>query len=325
MDAASAPELSSGHALAAARAPQRPEHLGTEGRDTTRTGCPICFAPDTALLYVKHGFPLHRCAACEAVFVATPPAPEALTALYSAAYFTEGGAGYRDYIADAATHRRQARRYLAVLDRLGIAPGRLLDVGCAAGFFLDEARRHGWTVRGCDLSDYAQLHATRLGVPVDQRDFLDPEFVLPEGSIEVATMFNVLEHVRDPRGAADKLSRLVRGGGHVLLETWDPRSWFARILGSAWPTYAPPTVLHCFTPTTLRHVFPAPLWTLILYRPALKWISLRHGLSLIEHEGHRSVLTRPLAWLRASWIGRIDIPYYLRDLTIAVLRRNART
>src|SRR5262245_20638870 len=100
--------------------------------------CPICRSAAHGLLSVKNGYPLHRCRNCELTYSAQPPVGEALTELFSAAYFTDGGTGYPDYIADEPVHRKQARKYLREIAALGIEPGTLLDVGCAAGFFLDE-------------------------------------------------------------------------------------------------------------------------------------------------------------------------------------------
>lgn len=315
-----------GAAVASADPPGTPpasgEAVAGAGGERAPLACSICDAPAPPRLFVKDGYPLHRCGRCEVVFSARPPAGDALTALYSAAYFTDGGYGYPDYLADEPAHRRQARKYLRVLARAGAPTGALLDVGCAMGFFLDEARRRGWSVRGCDLSAYAQQYAAgALGLDVDRVAFLDPAFAPPPASFDAATLFNVLEHLADPPAAAAKLARLVRPGGFVLLETWDPRSWFARALGSAWPTYAPPTVIHCFTPRTLGFVFPAPQWSLVRYRPVAKWISVRHGLALLEHEGRGTVMAGAVRALRGSWVGRLQVPYYLRDLTLALLRR----
>src|SRR5437762_5125246 len=129
--------------------------------------CPVCGAASPPLAFVKNGYPMHRCDSCEVVFSAAPPEGEKLEALYSAEYFTEGGAGYPDYIADERTHRHQARSYLKKIGRLSASPGTLLDVGCAAGFFLAEARARGWEVRGCELSEYAQAYARdTLGLEV---------------------------------------------------------------------------------------------------------------------------------------------------------------
>src|SRR5438128_44931 len=144
---------------------------------STGESCPVCRAAAPPLAFVKNGYPMHRCSACELVFSARPPGGDKLEALYSAEYFTQGGAGYPDYIADERTHRRQARTYLRKIEKLGGTRGAILDVGCAAGFFLDEARHRGWAARGCELSAYAQGHAKeKLGLEVDRAGFLDAGF-----------------------------------------------------------------------------------------------------------------------------------------------------
>jgi SAM-dependent methyltransferase len=273
---------------------------------------------------VKNGYPLHRCATCELVFSARPPRGQKLAELYSAEYFTDGGAGYPDYLADERTHRRQARSYLRKIGKLGIAPGAVLDIGCAAGFFLDEARKQGWSVTGCELSEYAQQHAEQeLGLGVARASFLDASFAPASGSFDVATMFNVLEHLPDPKKVERKLFEVVSPGGYLVIETWDPHSLFARLLGSRWPTYAPPTVLYCFTRRALGRLFPQDRWSLVSYRPSTKWISAGHGLSLLEYEAGRTPIAGILRALRRSWVGRVDVPYFLGDLALAIFRRTS--
>jgi SAM-dependent methyltransferase len=285
--------------------------------------CPVCRAPSPTLAFVKNGYPLHRCATCEAVISARPPRKDKLEALYSSEYFTQGGAGYPDYLADEHTHRRQARVYLRKLRRLGIEPGSVLDIGCAAGFFLDEARKQGWATKGCELSEYAQQHAEQeLGLDVARTSFLDSDFAPPAGSFDVATMFNVLEHLPDPTKVESKLFELVAPGGYLMIETWDPKSWFARLLGARWPTYAPPTVLYCFTQRALTRLFASGRWSLVSYRPSTKWISAGHGLSLLEYEASKTRLASVLRALRRSWLGRVELPYCFGDLALAVFRRS---
>lgn len=284
--------------------------------------CPVCRTSSPPLAFVKNGYPLHRCDTCELVLSARPPRGENLRALYSAEYFTQGGAGYPDYLADERSHRRQARAYLRRIAAVGIEPGAVLDVGCAAGFFLDEARRQGWTARGCDLSEYAQHYAQHdLGLDVVRASFLDASFAPPAGSFDVATMFNVLEHMPDPAQVERKLFELVRPGGHVVIETWNPHSWFARLLGPRWPTYAPPTVLYWFTRQALARLFAPGRWSLVRYRPSTKWISMEHGLSLLEHEATRTPFARVVRALRRSRLRHVDVPYFLGDLVTAIFRR----
>lgn len=302
---------------------RRVSHSITGAVTVDGAACPICITSSAPFAFVKNGYPIHRCPSCEVAFSPRSPARDRLVSLYSSSYFEDGGAGYCDYNGDERTHRRQARSYLEKMSRLGIAPGSLLDVGCASGFFLDEARRQGWMVRGCDFSEYVQRHAKReLGLDVACMNFLDPGFAPPERSFDVITMFNVLEHLPDPTAVAAKVSSLLRPGGHLVLETWDPHSLFARILGSRWPTYEPPTVLHCFTRRTLSRLFDPQRFELLVYRPSSKWISLDHALSLLEYEAREfRRVSGALRAARRSWIGRLSVPYRLGDLIFAVLRK----
>jgi 2-polyprenyl-3-methyl-5-hydroxy-6-metoxy-1,4-benzoquinol methylase len=300
--------------------------MGMVGAPETDESCPVCGVASPPLAFVKNGYPMHRCVSCELVYSSRPPAGDKLEALYSAEYFTDGGAGYPDYIADERTHRHQARTYLKRIAKLGATPGSLLDIGCAAGFFLDEARRVGWQVRGCELSAYAHAHASKkLGLDVVRAGFLDPAFAPPPQSFDVITLFNVLEHIPNPTAVVDKMFSLLRPGGHLVVETWDPHSLLARALGSRWPTYAPPTVLYCFTKRTLAHLFDSTKWTRISYRPSMKWISLDHGLSLLEYEVEHTPLARVtrsvFGAVRRSFVGGLDVPYCLGDLALAVFRR----
>jgi len=83
-------------------------------------------------------------------------------------------------------------------------------------------------------------------------------------------------------------------------------------------------VLYCFTKRTLTHLFDPERWTLVSYRPAAKWISIDHGLSLLEYEARkRPPLARLLRAVRRSWLGRIDVPYCLGDLALVVFRRTS--
>jgi hypothetical protein len=80
-------------------------------------------------------------------------------------------------------------------------------------------------------------------------------------------------------------------------------------------------VLYCFTQQTLGRLFDGDRWTLVSYRPAIKWISIDHGLSLLEYEAKNSKLAGILRAARRSFLARIDVPYCLGDLAVAVFRR----
>src|SRR5688500_16667679 len=110
------------------------------------TICNLCGTPvdpEISLAWRKDGFAIVRCPSCGLVFRADLPTRAELADIYALAYFRDDVAakdqqGYSDYVADGDLHRRNAVRRLRLLAKHHPS-GRLLDVGCAAGFFVAEA------------------------------------------------------------------------------------------------------------------------------------------------------------------------------------------
>jgi SAM-dependent methyltransferase len=282
--------------------------------------CTACSSNETEFLFEKSGFRVFRCVQCGVGFYSGTPGATERRALYSRTYFTEGGAGYPDYVGDQTTHRRQARYYLRQFKRRGISTGRLLDVGCATGFFLDEARLQGWDVYGYDISDYAVQHARDvLGLPVVCDDFVDAE--VQEGSFDLVTLFNVFEHLPSPWALEEKLARVTRPGGHLAIETWDRSSLVARLLRGRWHQYAPPSVLFYHDRASLLQLFSSSRWRLVGYGRSIKWISLEHGISVLRGAAKPGLRTRILTRIAQSPLGSVYLPYGLGDLVLAIFQR----
>jgi len=282
-------------------------------------GCPSCGRYDLSLLFTKYDFPVLECRTCELRFAPAEHTEDSLRALYSEGYFVNSATGYLHYVHDEDAHRRQARRYLARLGRAGIRPGRLLDVGCAAGYFADEARKVGWQVVGCDISEYATRHAERLGIRVIRGDFVSADF---GGEVfDLITLFNVIEHLPEPRRVATKLYRLLKPGGVLAVETWDRDSMVARVLGRRWHQYTPPYVLSYFNRGSLRHLFDPEHWKLRSYHIATKWITLRRGLSILGGLAGTGLVAELFGWLGGTRVGSVEVPYFLGDLIFSLFER----
>ena len=283
--------------------------------------CPSCEGANVAPLFVKNGHPIYRCRSCDMGFLSRVPTREALETLYSASYFTAGGfEGYPDYVGDEPVHRQQARHYLRDLAREGIRPGTVLDVGCAAGFFLDEARRAGWRTAGCDVSEYAVRHAREhLGLDVVPGNFVDAE--LPVTSVDLVTLWSVIAHVPNPRAVEQRLHELVRPGGHVAIETSNHRSFIPRVLRSRWHLCSPPSVMYYHTRRSLETLFAWSRWRLVTFRRAVKWITVEHALSRLEHRAGAALAARALGGLRAAVPSTLSVPYALGDIAFVVLQR----
>jgi 2-polyprenyl-3-methyl-5-hydroxy-6-metoxy-1,4-benzoquinol methylase len=163
------------------------------------------------------------------------------------------------------------RRMLDSIERLtGGRRGRLLDAGCSMGFFLKQARDRGWQVEGIEPSRWAAEYARKewgLRVydgPVGSAD-LAPE------SVDVVTMWDVVEHLLDPVGDVRRLARALKPGGVFALSTHSLGSLSARLLGRRYPFLMAMHVSH-FTPRTTARLLGMAGLNQIRVRPHLRFL-----------------------------------------------------
>lgn len=67
-------------------------------------------------------------------------------------------------------------------------------------------------------------------------------------------MVQVIAHFHDLQGAFQAVIELLSPKGYLLVETWNKDSLVAKALGKGWHEYSPPSVLHWFSPSTLKQL-----------------------------------------------------------------------
>lgn len=212
--------------------------------------CPICGVVDSMPVISLRGYRYVRCSACRAAYVNPMPTTEQVAAFYQdPAYFAGAEeAGYRDY---AAMHKALAphfRRRLRLLAEWLPGRGRLLDVGCADGYFLGLARADGWEVAGVEISEpMAKETARRLGIPVATS--IDG---LPSERYDAVTLWEVVEHFPNPVADLRRLAECLRPGGVLMLSTPNAGHWQALREPEAWTAYRPPAHLVLLTAESLK-------------------------------------------------------------------------
>ena len=176
--------------------------------------CPVCQTPDTWLRYTLREKRVFWCRSCHLHFV--DPFPDA-TGLQSS-YDDAVSEFQRKYFGSFQDLRSKSFvRGLETLSRLN-RKGNLLDVGPGLGFFLDEARRKGWQGEGLELSEKMAEHARRtLQLPIQMGTLESAP--LKTGQYEVVTLWDVLEHLPDPKGALLKIHALLLPKGLVVIRT----------------------------------------------------------------------------------------------------------
>jgi SAM-dependent methyltransferase len=190
---------------------------------------------------------LARCRACG--FITWPGAEQVdAGALYDERYFTD--VDYPDYLGNEPSLRRSMARHLEQMSHFGPRRGALLEIGCAYGFFLDEARRHYDRVVGVDVAAAAVARArTRFGVEAHSGSFLDMPF--EDRSFDVVCMWDTVEHLPGADRYLERARMLLRPGGRLFLTTGDISSLNARVRGARWRQIHPPSHVHYFSRHTI--------------------------------------------------------------------------
>ncbi|GAC1492864.1 MAG: hypothetical protein NVS2B8_15260 [Vulcanimicrobiaceae bacterium] len=282
--------------------------------------CPICAAAATAAFTVD-GFSVRCCPACGHGFADTRVPVDHVARTYADDYFTGGGAGYADYIAEAALLRRYGRFYGRLLAREtdGTHGRTLLDVGAAAGFVAAGLRDEGWLVSCVEPNASMRAYGRdRLALAYCGETLDD---VAAGASFDAITLVQVVGHVPDPHAAFRVLARTAVPGGLLAVETWNAASKTARALGRRWHEYSPPSVLHYFTSTSLDALASAHGFTRVAHGRPRKGIGLGHAASLALGKVGCVELGRRVARALDRAAPGAALPYPFDDVFYALYRR----
>jgi 2-polyprenyl-3-methyl-5-hydroxy-6-metoxy-1,4-benzoquinol methylase len=189
--------------------------------------------------FAEHHKVIRECLGCRLMVLDPMPSEDELHAVYNEGYFENENLtkadpsrvyGYVDYISERINKQKGYQGICAELKRLLLSDRRrprLLDYGCGLGFFLDAAFEYGFDVEGIEFNQYAlQYIRNRYRYTVYGAD----EFHPPE-KYDVITMFDVIEHLREPFAMLDTAHGLLADDGILLVSTMDSTSVTSRLMG----------------------------------------------------------------------------------------------
>lgn len=276
--------------------------------------CGLCGKSSSQPWLRKDAWQYRRCTSCSAVWLDPLPTDAWAEQFYDHGYFEGGGrGGYRDYLADEAQHQANGRARVALARRHGAAPpGLWIDVGCAAGYTLVEARDAGFQVSGVDLSPWArELAHQRFGLQVFAS--LAQAQHAHADRADVVSMFQVLEHMADPLLALRQARGCLHAGGLLVIETWDRSSRAARLFGRHWQQITPPSVAWLFDRKSITAALTRTGFETRAIRATAKVVSIGWACGLLADK-LPDVFRPMLSRVAGSRLGRVDMNYRLGDL-----------
>lgn len=212
--------------------------------------CRVCNAPDgMSLAYTVGGYDVHRCDACGTGRVDIENFDP--TEHYDDGYFSgKYKHSYIDYLGSQETISREFAKTLKHVRAEGPQSGKLLEIGCAYGLFLQHAKEF-YDVYGVEIVPEAAAYCQATGLPKVKSGVLTREDMDRIGEIDVAVMLDVIEHIDDIEETFGLIAEKIRIGGRFFVTTGDWSSLAARITGKNWRLMAPPLHLWYFTPRGL--------------------------------------------------------------------------
>ncbi|HJM56148.1 MAG TPA: methyltransferase domain-containing protein [Planctomycetota bacterium] len=255
--------------------------------------CPLCGGTQRRSRFQEPPFGVWLCSGCDLTYVSPRIADEALLPeVYDATYWaspTPRLRGYRDYLGDTDLIAETFRRRLRGLSYHLPEPGSVLDVGCAAGGFLQVMEESGWCTLGLEPSPtMCEVARERLGPERVRAGGLE---CLREGELfDLITFWDVLEHLPLPQAALQRAAAHLAPGGRILVLTQNVASPFARLLGRRWQHYKHAEHLAHFHRGTLRAALEGAGF-------AVETMGARHAGKLIRLDFLVERATRISPWL----------------------------
>lgn len=176
--------------------------------------------------YRKHG-QIVKCTNCMLVYVN----PQEDIALLTQGYKQVVDEGYLE----TENYRKVLSKHHLQTVQKYIKHGRILDVGCFVGFFLELAREEGWKTYGIEPSKWAGEQAKKRKTKIIGEDIDSTK--LKKNYFDIVTLWDVIEHLSHPHTTIANIHRVLKKGGIIALGTPNIESLFAKVLRSNCPFF----------------------------------------------------------------------------------------
>ena len=253
-----------------------------------------------------------ECAGCGLQYVSPRIRPEIMLA------------GYREgsderFVSQADARERTFATSLQRIEKY-TKPGRLLDIGTAAGTFLNAAKGRGWQVAGCEPNRWmCDWGRRRYGLDIAPGTLEEQRYA--PASFDAVTLWDVLEHDGNPKAMLTECHRVLAEDGLLIVNYPDVGSWAARIMGRRWIMWVTGH-LYFFSRRTIAELLKRTGFDVVAIHPHIQRLEVDYILMRCE------ALVGPIARAARRMVNRIgagkwQMPYSMGQ-TLVIARRTDR-
>ncbi|QTL96941.1 methyltransferase domain-containing protein [Iocasia frigidifontis] len=256
-----------------------------------KVNCDLCGKNSYKILGKASENILVKCKLCGHIYMPYRPTKEEMIEIYNEDYFGEmyiNGNEKADYnyLEDKPNILKFVKKRFATIHKYK-KPGKILDIGCAMGFYLEYAQKVGWDVYGIEISEYAANYAKELlgNRKVYNKAIEDIKF--KKNYFDVITMWLVFEHMVDPISTLKKIFKWLKPDGILGIKVPNGDGITFRSNLNKWIIQHPADHYCDYTPDTLERIMS------------------QIGFELLEYETegiYLERLTDKEAWLKSNEI-----------------------
>jgi len=222
--------------------------------------CPVCASRNKEFWRELKGWPLVRCLDCGMRFVNPVPTEECLAVAYGLPKkeydeFFQSEYINTEYIlgGESAKYKVRAAEFLDRIESKLGRVGRVLEIGCGGGDFLDEAKQRGWRTAGVDPGDWQCDSQKDIDLGIQRKPLFESDF--QKESFDVIFMSSLLEHLAEPNKYIALFYQLLKPGGLLFVAGLPNINSITILLGfDKWIGNHPPLHLLYFSRKT-AHLF----------------------------------------------------------------------
>ena len=282
--------------------------------------CPVCGSKNCQGRYEKWGYKIFRCIDCTHVFVDAEIPKKELERIYKKKYFERGGKYRKNKSGENIVPDTQAPNYnnrIKLLQRFK-DKGKLLDVGCAEGFFLKTAENI-YDVEGIEISKHASVCA-RNSLKLNVKEATLQNFKT-NTRYDIITLWDVIEHLHNPIQQLRIINELLKKEGVLVISTGDISSLSAKISGKKWHLMTPPQHLQFFSKKSLINAIERSGFSIekILYRG--EWVSFGYTLFKLSETTESTVFRLLYKFVKKTGVDKLRMYINLLDVITLIAKK----
>jgi len=228
---------------------QKYRSFGVEDMESFEQKCILCEKTTYNNFYDLNPYSLIKCSSCGLIRVSPMPNPQEKKknsqSIYSSIEYRER------YFKDKRFFTRWFKAKFKIIERLKPEKGKILDVGCSYGFFLEVAKRRGWDIYGIEIDPITGGYTKdKFGDKIFIGELENSHFEMHY--FDVITLWDVIEHVVNPVDFLKTVKNYLKPSGIICIQTPNIESYISKLKNKNWDWLTPGDHLYFFSPRTLH-------------------------------------------------------------------------